>query len=223
MHYFRLQEQVDSEKTLCESYLISICVRLFLEKYENDVKAFCEEFRQLTLVDEKYDLLLNFLQSIYSLMRRESMWQGTKNYFLIYKLGFHVSCRSVYFCHFLTLLFRWCVVFQNITDKLFSAIWISCFSRNERKIQISNPYFTVLPKLHFGVKNKKISVQILAIQKRKTRCFYTKNNYITVQNCSLFCFYRNWYREGSRHCRGTHNNKQSLRSCFVPQWRRRSW
>lgn len=74
--FFRLQEQIECERALCESYLISICVRLFLEKYDNDVKSFCEEFQQLTLVDEKYDHLINFLQSIYSLMSRESMWQG---------------------------------------------------------------------------------------------------------------------------------------------------
>lgn len=73
---FRLQEQIECERVLCDSYLISICVRLFLEKYENDVRAFCEEFQQLTLVDEKYDHLINFLQSIYSLMSREAMWQG---------------------------------------------------------------------------------------------------------------------------------------------------
>lgn len=53
-----------------------MCVRLFLEKYENEVKTFCDEFQQLTLVDEKYDHLLSFLRSIYSLMSRESMWQG---------------------------------------------------------------------------------------------------------------------------------------------------
>lgn len=72
----RLQEQIECERVLCDSYLISICVRLFLEKYENDVATFCDEFQQLTLVDEKYDHLINFLQSIYSSMSRESMWQG---------------------------------------------------------------------------------------------------------------------------------------------------
>lgn len=60
-----------------------MCVRLFLEKYENDVRIFCEEFQQLTLVDEKYDHLLNFLHSIYSLMSRESMWQGKPDYFFL--------------------------------------------------------------------------------------------------------------------------------------------
>lgn len=80
-----MQEQIECERVLCEVYLISMCVRLFLEKYEKEVKMFCEEFRQLTLVDEKYDHLLNFLQSIYSLMRQESMWQemGSKKTVII--------------------------------------------------------------------------------------------------------------------------------------------
>lgn len=64
-----------------------MCVRLFLEKYDNDVKAFCEEFRQLTMVDEKYDLLMNFLQSLYAMMRPETMWQGKKrNLYSKYKI-----------------------------------------------------------------------------------------------------------------------------------------
>lgn len=81
-----MQEQIECERILCESYLISMCVRLFLEKYENDVRTFCEEFQQLTLVDEKYDHLLNFLQSIYSLMSRESMWQGKVSFSLVSEL-----------------------------------------------------------------------------------------------------------------------------------------
>lgn len=41
--------------------------------------SFTAEFQQLTLADEKTDLLNNFLHTLALEMDKEPMWQGTKS------------------------------------------------------------------------------------------------------------------------------------------------
>lgn len=70
-----LTEQVERESELCSSFLLSICVRLYLDRYNQIVQEFTAEFKRLTLVDEKHELLSTFLKNLYAQMRKDSIWQ----------------------------------------------------------------------------------------------------------------------------------------------------
>lgn len=75
-----LQLQVCSERELSSNCLVAGCVRLFLERYEQYVLSFCEEFGQLKVSDEKTDLLNTFLESLANEMHTNPLWQGKKIY-----------------------------------------------------------------------------------------------------------------------------------------------
>jgi hypothetical protein len=49
---------------------------MFLEKREQMLVSFTAEFQQLTLADEKTDLLNNFLHALSLEMEKDPMWQG---------------------------------------------------------------------------------------------------------------------------------------------------
>ncbi|CAH0553533.1 unnamed protein product [Brassicogethes aeneus] len=68
-----LMEQISNERAECERYLGNRCVNDFLRQKEDLILSFCEEFVQLTLADEKYDLLHQFYDRLYSIME-ESNW-----------------------------------------------------------------------------------------------------------------------------------------------------
>ncbi|XP_075226485.1 GTPase activating protein and VPS9 domains 1 isoform X2 [Lycorma delicatula] len=75
-HLDRLTERVNSDRAVCTSFLMAVCVRLFLERRENMVARFSSEFQHLTLADEKNDLLDNFLQTLALEMERDPVWQA---------------------------------------------------------------------------------------------------------------------------------------------------
>ncbi|KAI5692271.1 hypothetical protein M8J77_000910 [Diaphorina citri] len=67
----RLSERVKCDKDVGYKFLVSICVRLFLENRESSVVQFTDEFKQLTLPDEKNDLLDNFLSKLYEDLEKD--------------------------------------------------------------------------------------------------------------------------------------------------------
>lgn len=69
-------ERVKCDRDAVSSHLVSVCVRVFLEKREASLLRFCEEFKKLTLTDEKQDMVDNFLGSIHAEMDRDPIWQG---------------------------------------------------------------------------------------------------------------------------------------------------
>ncbi|XP_014250925.1 GTPase-activating protein and VPS9 domain-containing protein 1 [Cimex lectularius] len=71
----RLLERVNREKTVILGFLSSLCVRIFLEKREEQIYKFSMEFQSLTLADEKSDLLESFLNVILDEMERDPVWQ----------------------------------------------------------------------------------------------------------------------------------------------------
>lgn len=75
-HFERLTDRVKKDHNVCSKFLIAVCVTLFLEKREGLMLQFQEEFQQLTLADEKTDLLDNFLQTLSIEMERDSTWQA---------------------------------------------------------------------------------------------------------------------------------------------------
>ena len=73
--YFRLLARVINDKRVVSDYLISLCVRLFVEKRETQITVFISEFQSASLADEKSDLLETFLVSLCTDMERDPNWQ----------------------------------------------------------------------------------------------------------------------------------------------------
>lgn len=51
-------------------------MRVFLEKRDMHVQRFCEEFKKLTVADEKQDLVDNFLNRLHTEIESDPIWQG---------------------------------------------------------------------------------------------------------------------------------------------------
>lgn len=73
-------ERVKSDKDVCSRFLVAVCVNLFLERRDSVVQRFISEFQQLTLADEKMDLLDGFLQQLAADMEQDSTWLGTVDF-----------------------------------------------------------------------------------------------------------------------------------------------
>ncbi|CAG9822511.1 unnamed protein product [Phaedon cochleariae] len=71
-----LQDQVFHDKRQCEKFLATVCVREFLREQETLVTEFCEEFKQLSLSDEKCHFLHNFHLKLYHIMKSNPFWKG---------------------------------------------------------------------------------------------------------------------------------------------------
>ncbi|XP_051165679.1 GTPase-activating protein and VPS9 domain-containing protein 1 isoform X2 [Leptopilina boulardi] len=78
-HLDRLSKRVKCDRDAVNSHLVSVCVRVFLEKRETLLSRFCEEFKKLSLPDEKLELVENFLGKIHSEMENDSIWQAASN------------------------------------------------------------------------------------------------------------------------------------------------
>lgn len=75
-HIKRLTERVRRERHVSGRYLVAVCVRLFLEQRESRLAQFEDDFQQLTMPDEKTDLLDSFLLSLTAEMDRDAIWRG---------------------------------------------------------------------------------------------------------------------------------------------------
>jgi hypothetical protein len=71
---------VEQDKAVCHRFLISVCVRLFLERREKQLNDFVVEFQQLHAADEKADWLESFLHRLSAELERDSMWQSASRY-----------------------------------------------------------------------------------------------------------------------------------------------
>lgn len=76
--------QVRSERELSNTSLVAVCVKLFLERQEQYVLSFCEEFSQLRVSDEKTDLLETFLQTLANDMEKDLIWHGKDRRFVVW-------------------------------------------------------------------------------------------------------------------------------------------
>ena len=79
-HLERLANRVEQDKAVCHRFLISVCVRLFLERREKQLNDFVIEFQQLHAADEKADWLESFLDRLSAELERDSMWQSASRY-----------------------------------------------------------------------------------------------------------------------------------------------
>jgi len=79
-HLERLANRVEQDKAVCHRFLISVCVRLFLEKREKELNDFVVEFQLLNVADEKADWLESFLHRLSGELERDAMWQSASAY-----------------------------------------------------------------------------------------------------------------------------------------------
>ncbi|XP_018357259.1 PREDICTED: GTPase-activating protein and VPS9 domain-containing protein 1 [Trachymyrmex septentrionalis] len=75
-HLDRLCVRVKCDRDAINNHLVSVCVRVFLEKRETFLLRFCDEFKKLTLTDEKQDLVDNFLGKVHAEMDNDPIWQS---------------------------------------------------------------------------------------------------------------------------------------------------
>ncbi|XP_030746066.1 receptor-mediated endocytosis protein 6 homolog isoform X2 [Sitophilus oryzae] len=75
MYLNTLHEQILNEKRQCETFFATDCVQKFVEEQEQIITVFCEEFRQLSLADEKFDSLQTFYKRLYALAHERRHWQ----------------------------------------------------------------------------------------------------------------------------------------------------
>lgn len=74
-HLDRLCVRVKCDRDAVNNHLVSVCVRVFLEKRESLLLHFCDEFKKLTLADEKQDLVDKFLSKVHAKMDNDPIWQ----------------------------------------------------------------------------------------------------------------------------------------------------
>ncbi|CAB3384514.1 Hypothetical predicted protein [Cloeon dipterum] len=72
----KLLERIKRERTANGRYVIKMCVRLYLEQREDQLRLFENNFQQLTMPDEKTELLYNFLEELASEMERDPLWRA---------------------------------------------------------------------------------------------------------------------------------------------------
>ncbi|XP_018045878.1 PREDICTED: GTPase-activating protein and VPS9 domain-containing protein 1 isoform X2 [Atta colombica] len=75
-HLDRLCVRVKCDRDAINNHLVSVCVRVFLEKREAFLLRFCDEFKKLTLADEKQDLVDTFLGKVHAEMDNDPIWQS---------------------------------------------------------------------------------------------------------------------------------------------------
>ncbi|XP_069695345.1 GTPase-activating protein and VPS9 domain-containing protein 1 [Periplaneta americana] len=78
-HLERLTERLKCDRQVCSRFLVAVCVTMFLEKREQMLGNFTAEFQQLTLADEKTDLLDNFLHTLALEMDKDPTWQAASS------------------------------------------------------------------------------------------------------------------------------------------------
>lgn len=81
-HFQRMKERLESDSQVCRKFLVALCVRIFLERREESCRSFSIDFQQLTLADEKTDLLDKFLRDLSYQLEKDPNWQG--NFEMLY-------------------------------------------------------------------------------------------------------------------------------------------
>ncbi len=61
----RLLSRLELDRQVCASYLVSVCVRLFLERRELELARFVNEFRDASAADEKTALMERLLSNFW--------------------------------------------------------------------------------------------------------------------------------------------------------------
>ncbi|XP_014237256.1 receptor-mediated endocytosis protein 6 homolog isoform X1 [Trichogramma pretiosum] len=74
-HLDRLGERVKCDGDAVNSHLVLVCVKVFLDKWDKILQTFFDQFKKLTVSDEKQDLVDGFLNNLYTEMENDLIWQ----------------------------------------------------------------------------------------------------------------------------------------------------
>jgi len=70
----RLLNRVEVDRRVCSQYLISVCVRLFLERRERQIQAFLGQFRETQVADERVALVDRTLNQLWRQLEEDPAW-----------------------------------------------------------------------------------------------------------------------------------------------------
>lgn len=73
-HQKTLLGRMEGEERVCSQYLVSVCVRLFLERREKLMQQFMFQFREIIVSDERIALMERFLASLASQLDEDPAW-----------------------------------------------------------------------------------------------------------------------------------------------------
>lgn len=63
---------MEMDRRVCTTYLISVCIRMFLERRDRQLSEFVGEFKSLNAADEKIALMERFLAELWSQLEADS-------------------------------------------------------------------------------------------------------------------------------------------------------
>lgn len=72
----RFEDRLRNAMVVCNRHLVMVCVRLFLKKCETFIEQFEEQFASLTAVDEKIDIMLEFMGRLMDDLKSDGILQG---------------------------------------------------------------------------------------------------------------------------------------------------
>jgi len=75
----RLSSRMETEQRMCSKFLISVCVRLFLERREEELQQLLAQFSATNLMDEKTELVVQFLNRLWNSLEQEPMLAATND------------------------------------------------------------------------------------------------------------------------------------------------
>lgn len=73
-HQQRLLSRMEVDQRVCSQYLVSVCVRIFLERKEKQMQQFVYKFKELSVSDEKIALMESFLQKLWRQLEEDPSW-----------------------------------------------------------------------------------------------------------------------------------------------------
>lgn len=69
--------RMEIEQRMSTKFLITVCVRLFLERREEELQMLQGQFRATNMMDEKTELVVSFLNKIWAILEQEPMFAAT--------------------------------------------------------------------------------------------------------------------------------------------------
>jgi hypothetical protein len=70
------EKRLQNDRDLCNRNLIMVCVRMFLEKRESMIVAFQAEFNEKLVVDEKLELMEEYIGILMEDLKKDGILQG---------------------------------------------------------------------------------------------------------------------------------------------------
>lgn len=99
-HMDKLNDRINVDANVICNSMVGLCVRLFLEKRDKLLSEFTYDFTQLTVPDEKVQLVENFLTKLYGELERDPMWiSSTEEQLLITQLALERIVMSHIYIH----------------------------------------------------------------------------------------------------------------------------